>query len=197
VGGTKPKPVVKLPKRFQVEQWGTDLVITRRWYAHSVWALLAFCIFWDGFLVVWYSAGIGMLLKGRGEFWPAVVMLLFPVLHVAVGLGLTYLVLCMFLNRTVVRLSHGELSVQHGPLPCGSSSRLMTADIQQLFCTEKRMRSKSGCNFTYDLKALKRDGTQAELVTGLEDLDHARFLEQQIEGHLKIRDERVPGEVAV
>ena len=36
---------------------------------------------------------------------------------------------------------------------------------------------------------------KSELVTNLEDLEQALFLEQKLERHLKIEDQRVPGEV--
>src|SRR5262245_58690998 len=134
------RPLVQTPKRYHVENWGSELVITRSWFNHSVWGLLAFCIFWDGFLVVWYWAGINELMRGShgsGMIW---LMLVFPVLHVAVGLGLTYAVLCMFFNTTVIRVSGGELTVWSGPLPCGNNRRLFAADIKQLFCTETKVR---------------------------------------------------------
>ena len=47
------RPLVETPKRFHVENWGSELVITRRWFTHAAWALLGFCTFWDGFLAVW------------------------------------------------------------------------------------------------------------------------------------------------
>jgi hypothetical protein len=188
-----PREVVKLPKRFRVEQWGSELVITQRWYNHGVWALLAFCVFWDGFLVAWYSAGIGMLLhgsEGAGMVW---LMLVFPVLHVAVGLGLTYGVLCTFFNKTVIRVNHGELSIAHGPLPCPGNSRHFTSDVTQLFCQEKKWRGENSTRRTYKLVAVKRDGSQVQL-TGSDNYNDVAFIEQQIESHLKIADERVPGE---
>jgi hypothetical protein len=192
-----PRPVANMPPRFRVDRWGPELVITRRWYTHAVWALLAFCIFWDGFLVVWYSAGIHILLHGSEGSAMTWVMLLFPVLHVAVGLGLTYGVLCTFINSTVIRAATGELSVSHGPLPSVGNCRIPIADVQQLFCTEKRHRGDDSWHCTYNVLVLKRDDTQVTLVSGLEHLDQAWFIEQQVEEHLKIRDERVAGEATI
>jgi hypothetical protein len=39
------KPVVGLPKRFRIDNWGPELVIEWPWYNHGVWFLLVFCIF--------------------------------------------------------------------------------------------------------------------------------------------------------
>lgn len=187
-----PMPI---PKSFQVDHWGSELTLTRRWYSHGLWALLLFCVFWDGFLVVWYTIGVRELLSGDRA---SVLMLLFPVLHVAVGLGLTYTVLCGFVNRTVVRVSGGELSVRHGPLPWLGNQRLFTTDIRQLYCTEsKRNRNQNDCRRTFDVVIQSKSNDKITLLTGLEELDHGLFIEQQVEQHLKIPDERVPGEVRV
>src|SRR5262245_55375469 len=196
VGGARgARPVVETPKRFVVENWGSELVITRSWFNHSVWALSGFCIFWDGFLAVWYWIGIHELLRGShgsGMIW---LMLVFPVLHVAVGVGLTYAVLCMIFNKTVIRVSGGELTVWTGPLPCGNNRRLFTSEIRQLFCTETKVRGEDSVHRSYDVMALMRDMSRVKLVSGLEELEQAWFIEQQVEGHLKIEDERVAGEV--
>jgi hypothetical protein len=192
----RPRPQVELPARMRMENWGPELVLTRSWYSHSVWFLLFFCILWDGFLVVWYSIGIGAMLSGQsgGMAW---LMLLFPILHVAVGVGLTWLVICIFVNKTVIRVSMGELTVRHGPLPCGSGAQVLTCDLKQLFCTEKIHRGKNGSSTTYNLEALVQGGKKVKLLTGLEQLDQALYVEQQVEQHLRIVDERVPSEVRV
>jgi len=120
---------IGLPKRFTVENWGPELVITCRWFNHGVWFLLLFCIFWDGFLAVWYSAVIAGLVNGK---MGAIVLLplLFPILHVAIGVGLTYSVLCTFLNRTVIRASVAELTVRHGPLYWAGNCQHLTSDLK-------------------------------------------------------------------
>jgi hypothetical protein len=158
---------------------------------------LLFCIFWDGFLVVWYSIGITGLFSDNFE-GPVWLMLLFPVLHVAVGVGMTYAVLCGFLNRTVVRISGGELSVRHGPIPWFNQHQLFASDVRQVYVAEsKRPAGQDNCRRTYDVVALLAADDKVTLLTGLEDIDHGVFVEQQIEQHLRIPDERVPGEVRV
>lgn len=201
-GPDLPKPLVPTPKSIRVDSWGPELTLTRRWYSHGLWALLLFCIFWDGFLVVWYTIGVRELLGGKGELggpgiWPIVFMLAFPVLHVAVGLAMTYIVITGFVNRTVVRIAGGELSVWHGPLPWPSHQRIFTSDIKQLYCAEVIRRNSDSCSKTYNVLAVTGKSDLVTLVSGLEDLDQGRFIEQQVEQHLKIRDERVPGEVRV
>jgi hypothetical protein len=191
-----PRPAVPLPAGMRIDNWGPELSITRSWYSHVVWFLLVFCIFWDGFLVVWYTIGIGAMLSGEGGGM-AWIMLVFPVLHVAVGIGLTYLVICMFLNKTVIKISMGELTVRHGPVPCWGNHQLRTSDLKQLYCTETIHRSKNGCNTTYNVLAQTQTGDKLTLLTGLDELDQGLFIEQQLEQHLRIADERMPEEVRV
>jgi hypothetical protein len=193
----RERPTVPMPKRFQVEGWGPELTITRRWYTHGLWFLLAFCIFWDGFLVVWYAAGIGTILGGREASFMGWIMLAFPILHVAVGVLLTYATIGGFVNRTVLRVAGGELAIWHGPLPWPGQRRLMTSDIRQLYCTQTSHRRKHGSSFTFNVAAQTSGGDKIDLLTGLDELDQALFIEQRVEQHLRIRDERVPGEVRV
>jgi len=196
IGGVpRTKPLAELPKRFKVENWGPNLVITWPWFKHAVWLLLFFCLFWDGFLVVWYAVGIYMLLHGSAASPGLWMMLVFPVLHVAVGAALTYLLACTFINKTVIRAGAGELTVQHGPLPAPGNLHLFSTDIKQLYCAAKRHRGENSVQITYTVMAVKRDDSRLLLVSGFEQLDQALFIEQQLEHHLKIRDERVPEEV--
>ena len=195
-GSRKAKGSIAASRSIQVDAWGPELTLTKRWYSHGLWALLLFCIFWDGFLVIWYSIGIRGLFSGQDNagFWPAIVMLVFPVFHVAVGVTLTYAVIGGFFNRTIVRVAGGELSVWHGPIPWPGNQRLFTADVQQLYCTESPTRKRDGSK-TYNVLAVTGKNDEVTLITGLEQLDDGLFIEQQIEQHLKIPDQRMPGEV--
>jgi hypothetical protein len=185
---------VPMPKGYKIDEFGRELTITYRWFSAAAFSLLFFCIFWDGFLVVWYVAGFNGLMNGQMG-WMALVVLLFPILHVAVGIGLTYAVVCMFLNRTEIRITAGDLSVWHGPVPCPGNCRLPTGEIKQLFVTENEHRGKNGCRYSYDVNAMKQDDTKQKLIGNLQDIQQALFLEQKLEQHLGIVPQHVPGEV--
>lgn len=183
-----------LPKGYKVDEFGRELAITYSWFSVGAFALLFFCIFWDGFLVVWYVAGFNGLINGQMGAM-AITLLLFPILHVAVGIGLTYAVVCMFVNRTEIRVTGGELSIWHGPVPCPGNCKLPTSDIKQLFVTETEHRGKHGTRYSYDVNAMKQDNTKQKLIGNLQDIQQALYLEQKLEQHLEIVDQRVPGEV--
>jgi hypothetical protein len=198
------RPRVPPPPRWQVDDWGSDLRIRWRWWTPVALFLLFFCVAWDSFLVFWYAMALG---KGGppGDFqWIAIV---FPIAHVAVGVGLTYVTLALLLNRTTVRVSGGRLTVRHGPIPWGGNGAWDAHDIEQLYCAPgssglRRMAHSArhahhgamGVGH-YDLCALLRDGTMVRLLRNIAELDHAVFLEQKLEEFLGIADRRVPGEV--
>lgn len=181
------KRQVEMPKGYRLEMDGADLLIIRRWFGAKYVALLFFCVFWDGFLAVWYYIAFT---KDS-----PLVMKVFPVLHVAVGVGITYAVLAGFLNRTKIRLNPAELEVKHYPVPWPGNRVLQRQELDQLFCEEKLGANKNTVTYSYDLLALMRDGRRIKLVSSMDTPEQALFLEQKIERHLGIADRPVAGEM--
>lgn len=180
------------PRAITVEDTGGAVRITRRWYAPAYWVLLAFCFVWNG------AVGVFLLLIVRKSGMPWL-MLLFPVVHVTVGLGLLYFTLAGLLNRTVVEAERGHaLTVRHGPLPWPGAVALETSSVVQLFVTATRRVDRDGDpRTTYALAALTKAGARVPVLrtVGLP-LEDALFLEQELERHLGLRDVPVAGEVA-
>lgn len=181
-----PRPIVSQPDRFTVEDSGGSLRISFRWFSPLAFFLLFFCIFWNAFLVVWYV--IAFSTNGP------LMMKLFPLIHVAVGLFLTYYVLTSFLNRTTITVGEGACRVKHGPLPWPGNCELFSDDVEQIHVEEKTRVNNRRLTYYYDVFARMRDGAKVKLVASLTDADQARFVEQEIERFLRIRDEPVPGE---
>ncbi len=88
---------IGLPDKISVRQSGSNLEITRTWFGGKVLFMTAFVIFWNGFLVFWYRQALGS---------DNLMMLLFPLIHVGVGVWLTYHTIAGYLNKTylLVRL---------------------------------------------------------------------------------------------
>lgn len=181
------KREVELPRGYTLAAEGADLVIIRRWFSWKFVALLFFCAAWDSFLVFWYAMA----------FRPdsPLIMKVFPIGHVAVGVGITYFTLAGFLNRTRIRLNPAELSVRHYPLPWPGNRTLGRQDLDQLFCEEKLNSGRNGSHYTYSLSAVLHGGKRIKLVSGLDNPEDALFLEQKIEGFLGIADRPVAGEM--
>lgn len=181
-----PPREVPLPSRFTMDDFGGTLRIQFRWFTPMVFFLLFFCIFWDGFLVVWYT--IAFTTNGP------LMMKLFPLLHVAVGVGLSWFVLATFVNRTTISVGDGACVVKHGPLPWPGNRNLMSDDIEQLDVVRKTRVNKGRVTHYYDVEARLRDGSKTKLVSSLSESDQARYIEQQIERFLRIKDQPAPYE---
>ncbi|MGE0706671.1 MAG: hypothetical protein AB7N76_05335 [Planctomycetota bacterium] len=189
------QPRVALPQGMTLEEDGGGLRIAYRWFTWSTLFLTFFCVFWDGFLCFWYGMASTMFAKD-GVNGPGLIFFLFPLIHVAVGAGLTYFVLCSYLNRTTIAVRGDELSIRHGPLPWFGNQDLRASDLAQLYCTQEISRgSKGGTSISYSLHALDQRQRKTKLLSGLQDADQVRFIEQELERHLGIEDQPVRGEL--
>lgn len=166
---------------------GPSITLVRRWFTPQVVFLLFFCIGWDSFLFFWYASAF----KGSGPF--SLLMVVFPVAHVAVGVGLSYYTLAGFLNRTTFRLDHQAFSIRHAPLPWKGNRRIPRDEITQLFCEEVVTQGKNGPSSTYWLSAVLTGERKLRLASM--PLDQARFLEERLEEKLALPDVAVPGEI--
>lgn len=182
------KPTVAMPARFSLTRESTAMIISYKWFSARFLFLLFFCVFWDGFLVVWYSIA---LTSGA-----PLAMILFPIIHVCVGVCLTYATLTGFINSTIIRVGKREISVQHVPLPWPGNKILRRENLEQFFCEENAHRSNRGnTTYTYSVSIVMRGGSRTKLVSSLESPEQALFIERQIENCLGIKDQAVIGEM--
>jgi len=181
------RPEVPLPARFALEELASGIEIRRRWFQPSFLFLAFFCVAWDGFLVFWYS-----LVLREGMPW---ILVVFPIAHLAVGVGLTYFTLAGFLNTTTIAVGSEELRIRHAPLPWPGVRRLAAQDVEQLYCKERVHRGKNSATTTYEVWAALRGRPARKLVAGLPEAEQALFLEQRIERALGLADMPVPSEL--
>lgn len=138
-----------------------ELLILRRWFHPVLFFLLFFCIAWDGFLVFWYSIALFGDVQGDGFEWIAI---LFPICHVAVGIGLTYSVIAGFLNKTTLFVDRDFLSVRHGPVPWIGNRELLIESIQGI---ELDYVYSNDQQASYAVSAHADDGRQVVLLSGI------------------------------
>lgn len=183
-GAQRKADEIPLPNGVRVDDLGGVLRLRRRWFNVETVLLLFFCVTWDSFLVFWYSVA----LTHRDVPW---IMIVFPAAFVAVGVGMTYSVLCGLFNRTVVEVGNGVFSIRHGPLPWRGNRTIPAAELEQLYC--RRVAESRGSS-TYELHALTTDGKKLKLLSGLSKPEDAWYFEQQIERCLGLKDRPVRGE---
>jgi hypothetical protein len=178
------------PQQVRVQKKGQTLSLSWRWFRWPIVFLVFFCIAWDSFLCFWYSMALSTDMGGMN-----LIMVVFPIAHVAVGVGLSYYTLASLLNRTTVRLDRNTFSVQYDPVPWLGEVKVAVGDLEQLYCKEKVSRSSDGESREYKLCAVLKNGRQIDLVSNLEAPDIAAFLEKQIENWLGIANRPVVGEM--
>jgi hypothetical protein len=176
-----------IPDRIATQLTPEGLVLTYTWFSWRYIALAVFALCWDGFLAFWYS----MAFSQNGPW----IMFVFPLIHVGVGVGITYSALAGFYNRTIITVGMGRLSIRHTPLPWPGNRTVQVSELVQLYSEERITRSRNGTQVTYQLSAISNENKKIKLLSRLNSPDEVRFFERQIEEHLGIRDRPVEGEM--
>lgn len=173
------------PGNLLMTERNQEITIEKKWFTLSHLGTLLFALVWNGFTFFFYS----MMMSGN----VSIIILLFPVLHVMVGLWLLYYSLCGFLNKTVIRASQYEISVRHIPLPWSGDKVIERACIQQLYILEQTKKHRGSVIHSYDVQVIVHDGRTVSLIKGLDTPEEALFIEKKIEHFLRIEDRPVEG----
>jgi predicted RNA-binding Zn-ribbon protein involved in translation (DUF1610 family) len=185
--GGLPRPTTPRPNSIKVQMRGSELMITWRWFSARYIPLIFFCIAWDAFLVFWYGMAFG-----TNAPW---IFTVFPIGHLAVGVGMSYYTLAGLFNHTTIKLNGEQFLVQHDPFPWFGEVKVPLTDLRQLYCLEKRAKTREGST-SYELAAMLADGRKLTLLSSLDSPEIGLFLEQQVESWLHIEDVPVAGELA-
>ena len=179
---------VGLPEGVDLVQHGSHIEIILKWFSWKVVGLTAFALFWDGFLINWY-VNLAPRMKDPMAFY-------FPLLHVAVGLGITYYVVAGWFNRTRILVGSGRLTVRHSPLPWFGNTEIDSSTLTQLYTQERVTHSRRGPSYSrFEVRAVTQDGRNTKLVGGLETSEQALSIEQEVEKRLGLRDVPVAGQM--
>jgi hypothetical protein len=169
------------PRGVEVEQTAHALRIIRRWFHPlAVLVLLGLAPF-----LIWLG------LTGRISFrLPSWVNATANAAVVLLGLLCVYALIMMLVNRTVIEVADGRLSVLHGPLPGLLPRRVVSAsEIEQLFCERHGWSVNFAIkDYDYELKAIMADGSTVSLLKDIPNAKQAHYLEQEIERRLGIAD---------
>lgn len=184
----RQKPAVGDVSRISVTHSPFGLLIVKRWMSPAAFFLLFFAIGWNAFLVFWYTAAF----SDSNAPW---IVKVFPIGHVAVGIGIAYHTLCLFFNKTAIAVNHQQIAMKSGPFPTwNGTSNYDSRSIGQIYAREKIHRSKNSQSISYDLIIADKGGNEKVFLNGLKTLEEARKIEQEIEKALRIGDKPMMSE---
>ena len=174
------------PGQVSLQKDADRLELVWCWFSWKYLPLAFFCIAWDSFLCFWYSIAFSM-----DAPW---IMIVFPIAHLAVGVGLTYFTLAGFLNHSNVVIDRENFSVSHGPLPWLGNLRVPVSQVEQIYCQEKSGRRNNSP--TYQLSVILKNEGKKNLLSNLDSPEIGFYMEHQIENWLNIADRPVRGELS-
>jgi len=200
---TRTSVAIGLPGNIEFYDRGSYIEIVRKWFGWETLFLTAFAIFWDGFLVNWYhSIQIEAKLMEVLLFWDGFLLnwyrnieidteltaMLFPVIHFAIGAGLSYYALASWFNKSHIFVNGNNIEIRHRPMPWFGRKEIAFSDIKQLYVKERTPRYRSGTGGTYEVQAIMQNGRTTKLVSGLETSEQAFYIEQQVQKYLNSSD---------
>lgn len=147
-----------------------------------------FALFWNGLLIPFIAVALA-----QGEW----IIILFISLHLLVGLGLLYYTIALFFNKTYITVSRQNIRIEHKPIPVPfyADRQVTTKQVQQLYLDKYvDSRTNGRPNFAYEVRALLNNKKRVSLVKGLKQYEQARYIEQEVERFLNIKDYPVEGE---
>lgn len=182
---------IGIPGNIHVDRNVHHLRITRKWFGFKFIFFTLFVLVWDAFLINWYSMAFSSNIQDMFDL----MFFLFPLLHVAVGIGLTYYVLTGYLNNTFIDIDYDWITVRHGPLPFFGNKKISSKTAVQLYCKSDDLLGAHNNYRTFAVYVITRDRRNIKLLSGLDNTEQALFIEQEIENFLNIEDKPVKGEI--
>ncbi|MGK0360870.1 MAG: hypothetical protein ACI9U2_003184 [Bradymonadia bacterium] len=185
------------PEALHVHREGDTVRLWHRWFEPVLHLpLLGSSIVWMAFLIGWYSIANSLL------------FMTFPLVHVAVGLGMLWFVARGLLNRTEIAVTPHLLTGSSGPIAPGKSLKFHREAVVGVFVREdnskymkrvpdwKKAHAKATMQ-SYSVWVQLTGDREARLATMLRSKPMALFIEQELEDLLGLTPQAVYGEVEV
>ena len=144
---------VPIPEKMEFIEENGQLIIRKKWFGvHDI--LNPICIFWCGFLVVWYGIAFS-------DDTP-LMMKLFPLGHVALALVFCYVIADTSIKRIIMII---EPQVKHYLL--SGCNKCVDVQMKQLYTSERVTNNKNEL-IRYRVNVIDNQGRSKGLVGGLE-----------------------------
>ena len=176
---------ILLPEGMEMLKLGDELSIEVKWRKSSSSYLMIFTIIWN---IIIIPIAIGVILSGE------LIVLLGMGLHLLVGISLGYYMITILLNTSYIIVDPFNLIVEHRPLklPFYPNRSIPANQIDQVYVKKYSTGSTNGqTTWAYAVNGKLSNGDDISLVKRLKNGNHALFVEQEIEKHLKIKDVKV------
>ncbi|MEI6560661.1 MAG: hypothetical protein WCO68_01085 [Verrucomicrobiota bacterium] len=158
-------------------------VIRRVWLSWKIAFLIPFAIIWNGFIFFWYAQA----LKAHAPL----MMVLFPILHVAVGVGLIYFIIASLVNKTDIECNAMGVRVRTYPVPWLGNCAVRADEITGLV-VRARFANNADSNqnrVTYCVMYIAPSRKEKKLVGGLTASEQADFIARVIRTTLGLPEE--------
>jgi hypothetical protein len=171
-------PSSTIPEGLELINDADGITIRKVWRTWLVAPLAIFAIFWDGFLLFWYSQAIS-------QPSPAETMILFfPLIHVAMGVCITYYVVASLFNKTDVVISLSGIKVSIYPVPWFGSKEVKREEITDIIVRE---RYGNRNRRSYAIMYVDFSRKERKLIASIPESDQAEFIAQTIRDATGIR----------
>lgn len=177
---------IGLPDKIELNEFPDYLHISRTWFGTQIIFMTVFAVFWNIFLVNFYAG-----MDEQSDIYTK----LFPLIHVAVGIGISYYAIAGWFNKSNIFISRETIEINHKPLPWLGNKKLNSSDLKQLYTKEKVSKNRNGTSVTYEIHAILNNGSNTKILSGLENSEQGLYIEQEIEKYLKIENTPVRGAI--
>ena len=166
-----------------VHNQGEDLIIrVPRYHQSYVWDFIASMLF--SLMAFGLAMSFGIDGKGVG---PLPLLVLFGVL-------MSYRALVAVVSDVHIEIEGKTLKTRHAPLPYLWNAAVPVADINQIYCVERKHQKKTLREYYYQVLARTHQGRDVVLVRELPHPELALSVERELEEHLGIVDRWMPHE---
>jgi hypothetical protein len=187
--GVVAKARVPMPPKVTCQKQLGGVSLTRRWFSGVAIFLAIASLLGNGLIL----AALTLIPDTYAPWFPRLILL--PLL--GAGLCLAYYAAARLFNSTVIQLTPSQLSIRHRPLPWPGNRSLPVSGLEQLYCKRITADQEDEMSASYSLLAILNHGQEIELLNGIESPETVRYLEQEIETWLGIKDAAVAGELLV
>jgi hypothetical protein len=170
-------PSSTIPEGLELINGAEGITIRKVWRTWLVAPLAIFAVFWDGFLLFWYSQAIS---QPSAEL----MIFFFPLIHVAAGVCITYYVIASLFNKTDVVISLSGIKVSTYPIPWFGNKEVKREEITDIIVRE-RIGNRN--RRAYAIMYVDFSRKEKKLVASVPESDQAEFIAQTIRDATGIR----------